>query len=149
MQSVLTKPSHRAFFDNVSEWWSMQHQKNYNERYSIRNECVKSGSLMNVRILKRLSSKTEAVLRSNAYLSSQTSTCTWTVGHAQEFSLRTCFYGYWVKKPDGKTWNAIVRLLNLLTNFFITNWLSPSHLTLCYSILSTPLMLNLILILFE
>ena len=50
----------------------MQHQKNYNERYSIRNECVKSGFLMNVRILKRLSSKTEAVLRSNAYLSSQT-----------------------------------------------------------------------------
>ena len=45
----------------------MQHQKNYNERYSIRNGCVKSGSLMNVRILKRLSSKTEVVLRSNAY----------------------------------------------------------------------------------
>ena len=67
VQSVLTKPPHRAFFDNVPEWWSMQHQKNYNERYSIRNGCVKSGSLMNVRILKRLSSKTEAVLRSNAY----------------------------------------------------------------------------------
>ena len=28
---------------------------------------MKSGSLMNVRMLKRLSSKTEAVLRSNAY----------------------------------------------------------------------------------
>ena len=35
----------------------MQHQKNDNERYSTRNGYVKSGSLMNNRISKRLSSK--------------------------------------------------------------------------------------------
>ena len=45
----------------------MQHQKNGNERYSTRNGYVKSGSLMNNRISKRLSSKTESVLRSNTY----------------------------------------------------------------------------------
>ena len=35
----------------------MQHQKHDNERYSTRNGYVKSGSLMNNRISKRLSSK--------------------------------------------------------------------------------------------
>ena len=35
----------------------MQHQKNDNERYSTRNGYVKSGSLMNNHISKRLSSK--------------------------------------------------------------------------------------------